>query len=107
MLHRLSSEYAYTAIYDGMPTSFNSNLTGVLQWLYDIAYGKTEDEIIDERFMNSVIRRVCEIHKGTFETLITQNKEKFASLKCVKTELEWLDSIDSFSTFLMHYTAVY
>ena len=51
--------------------------------------------------MNKVIKRVCKIHKGTFQTIITNNKEKFASLKSDKTELEWLDSIENFSTFLM------
>ena len=87
--------------YDGMPTSFFSNLTGILQWLYDIAYDPQDDDIIDENFMSKVIKRACKIHKGTFQTIITNNKEKFASLKSDKTELEWLDSIENFSTFLM------
>jgi hypothetical protein len=69
--------------------------------LYDKAYENEEDEIIDESFINNATKRVCNIHKGTFQTPITNNREKFDSLKSDKTELEWLDSIGSVSTFLM------
>ena len=62
---------------------------------------------INENYIQMIIERVCAQYEGTFESLITNNKSEFTSLKSDKTELEWLESVDNFSAFLkmvfLHY----
>ena len=90
--------------YAGMPSSFYSKLAGFLQWIFDAAFnnlnGSMEIEI-SENYIEMIIERVCSHYGGTFESLITNNKNIFNSLKSDKTELEWLESVDNFSAFLM------
>ena len=90
--------------YESMPSSFYSKLTGILQWIFDAAFnnlnGLNKIEI-SEIYIEMIIERVCSLYGGTFESLITNNKNKFTSLKSNKTELEWLESVENFSALLM------